>query len=210
MSTWTFKSVGLALALALTACVAADGELVSRSQPRAVMVTDADVVVAGPKGYCIDRRSLTEHDDGSFVLLASCHSLARGRRVQNQPEPLLLTASVSGVPGAVGEASLLKRFFGSDTGRQALSRDGRADTVEVLQMFRRGEAFVLHARDTSSGLGEGLREDYWRAFIEVNDHIVTASAIAFRDAAVSDDDALDVLGRFLDQIRSASAVSLTE
>ncbi|GGE52721.1 hypothetical protein [Actibacterium pelagium] len=208
MSTWTFKKLaGLALTLALPACVASDGAVVSRSLPRAVSVTDANVVVTGPSGYCIDQRSVTEQDQGSFVLLASCDSLARGRRVQNQSEPLLLTASVSGVPGVVGDASVLKQFFTSEQGRQALSRDGRASTVEVLHMFRRDEAFILHARDTSSGLGDGLSEDYWRAFIEVKNHIVTASAIPFQSAPVSDDEALSVLSAFLKRIRGASGAA---
>ena len=205
MSIWTFKAFsGLAFVLALSSCVATDGEMATRAQPRSVTVTDANVVVAGPRGYCVDRRSLTRHNDGSFVLLASCESLARGRRVQNLPEPMLLTASVSGVPGAVGEEALLKRFFASDEGRAALSRDGQATTVEILDMFGRDDAFILHARDTSSGLSEGLRADYWRAFTVVNEHIVTASAMAFRDEPVSDEQTLDVLDRFLERIRVAS------
>jgi hypothetical protein len=170
-------------------------------------VTEANVVVTGPAGYCIDRRSVSERDQGSFVLLASCDSLARGRRAQNQSEPLLLTASVSGVPGVVGDTAVLKQFFASKSGRQALSRDGRESTVEVLQMFRRGDAFILHARDTSSGLGDGLRQDYWRAFVEVKDHIVTASAIPFQNEPVSDDEALSVLSSFLERIHSASGTS---
>ncbi len=176
-----------------------------RAQPRAVTISAADVVVTGPEGYCIDKRSLTQHDEGSFVLLAGCESLSRGRRVPGQQEPMLLTVSVSGTPGVVGDAGLLKDFFRSEAGREALSRDGDADTVEILEMFSRDKAFILHARDTSSGLGEGLRADYWRAFAEVNDHIVTASAMAFGDTPVSDDAALSTLRQFVSRIREATA-----
>jgi hypothetical protein len=59
---------------------------------KAVSLFQGDVVVAGPEGYCVDRRSIKQRAQGSFVLLASCESLS-GKRGRNVP-PAVMTVSV--------------------------------------------------------------------------------------------------------------------
>ncbi|TCP40610.1 hypothetical protein [Rhodovulum marinum] len=205
------------VALALSGCVAAGPEattglgglLQSRAAPQKVTVAGDTVAIAGPRGFCIDGTATRDGVEGAFVLMASCAAIS-GRR--NAPVPAtdaLLTASVAANPGPGGtpedRALVLARFFASDEGRAALARDGRAASVEVVEMFDRDGLFVLRARDRSAGLGAGLRNDYWRAIFDVNGRIVTASVVGFDDRPISDKAGLAVLRDFAARIRAESA-----
>ncbi|MGC9418127.1 MAG: hypothetical protein ACP5EN_04060 [Rhodovulum sp.] len=205
------------VALALAGCVGGGpqataglgGLLQSRAAPQKVTVADDTVAIAGPRGFCIDRTATRDGGQGAFVLMASCAAIS-GRR--NAPVPAtdaLLTASVAANPGPGGtpedRALVLARFFGTEEGRAALARDGRASSVEVVEMFDRDGLFVLRARDRSAGLGAGLRDDYWRAIFDVNGRIVTASVVGFDDRPISDKAGLAVLRDFAARIRTESA-----
>ena len=68
---------------------------------------------------------------------------------------------------AGGEA--LVAFFQSDEGRAMLSREGRADDVQVREAVGVGDAFLMHVADRAVG-------DYWRALAGVRGRLVTISA----------------------------------
>ena len=95
MPIYSFKRLGRArfigFAILLSGC-ASQGTAPPPPPLQAVSLFQGDVVVAGPAGYCIDRDSVKQGDDGSFVLLASCESLS-GKRGKNVP-PAVMTVSV--------------------------------------------------------------------------------------------------------------------
>lgn len=180
----------------------------SRAAPQKVSVAGNTVVISGPYGFCVDDRAMRDSEDGAFVLMASCATITGGQDAPTPTAHVLLTASVAANPGPGGSAEdralVLAQYFSSEEGRAALARDGRAENVEIHQMFDRDDLFVLHASDRSAGLGAGLRNDYWRAIFDVNGRIVTASVVDFADAPVDDEMRLALLRDFAARIRSES------
>lgn len=199
MFTWTSKA-GLALAAALTlaGCDAAPmvgagagGFAFTRAAPEKIAVANDSVIVAGPEGYCIDNRATRDQAAGAFVLLASCAAITRRGTAPHPVFPALLTVSIT--PDAAGavpvakQAPRLKRFFSSAEGRAALSRDGQASSIDVVETFTRDGAFIIHARDHGNDGTPGLSEDHWRAIFNVNGQIVSASVMALEDHPITDD-----------------------
>jgi hypothetical protein len=141
-----------------------------RKVPRTIRVVRRKVTIAGPAGYCIDKSASTNGTDGAFVLLASCAAISEDPREAHPRLPAVLTASVSppGAQAAPGELARLEAFFKSAEGRAALSRSGKAETVQIHHVARDGEALLIHVSDTSPNGLNAVVGNYWRGFFEVN------------------------------------------
>ncbi|ARE40308.1 hypothetical protein RGUI_2167 [Rhodovulum sp. P5] len=180
----------------------------SRAAPQKVQVADDTVVIAGPRGFCVDVRATRDGQQGAFVLMASCAALTGRENAPMPADPAILTASVASRPGTGGReedrAIRLAQFFTSEAGLAALARDGRADSVVVHRMYERDRLFLIHLTDSSENAGEGLSTTYWRALFEVNDRLVTASVVGFEDRAIDDKTSRAVLRDFAAHIRAES------
>lgn len=208
MSTWTFdrlpiKSLFLIfLAFTLTACGNARFSTMTRSpvsQRSSVEVAGRKLNIKGPPGFCIDRQISEFSEDLAFVLLGSCKAISPSALARAPEVKALLTASISG-PGDGGSISSslvsMDNFFRSETGRTALSRGSDPKSVQVLQTFHQGETFYLRASDNSEGIVPGAADDYWRAYFDLHDQIVSISVIGFEDDPISPDKGLETLQAF--------------
>ena len=152
--------IGLALAgLCLAGCVATGGGI------RSVPLLDGAVIAAAPAGYCIAPGAGQRGTDSAVVLMGRCSS-------RSEADPAVLTLSVgeAGSAGAMAAGGeVLAAYFTSDEGKAALSRDGEASDVRVLEAVMAGDAFLLHVADAAVG-------DYWRALAGVRGRLVTVSA----------------------------------
>ncbi|MCB2125870.1 MAG: hypothetical protein H6897_16460 [Rhodobacteraceae bacterium] len=206
MSTWTSRAAALLPALALSACVA--GMAPTGSAPRAVAVAGGAVTATGPAGYCVDRAASRGGAEGSFVLFGTCAALS-GTPAPGQPaKPAVLTASV--VPGAPDEATFaaafpaMARFFGSDPGRAALSRSGKAGTVDVGAVSSRDAVIYLSLTDSAAGPGQAVAPDYWRAILALRGHLVTLSVMSLADRPLTSADKRRILDAFVARMRAAN------
>lgn len=151
---------GLALVtLLLGGCVATGGGI------RSVALLDGAVTAAAPAGYCIAPGAGRRGTDSAVVLMGRCSA-------RSEADPAVLTLSVgeagsAGAMSAGGEA--LAAYFASAEGRAALSRDGRAADVRLLEAVMVDGAFLLHVTDAAVG-------DYWRAITGLRGRLVTVSA----------------------------------
>lgn len=158
MSIWISNGVRLAAVVLLAGCVTSGNDI------RSVALLDGAVTAVAPAGYCIAPAAGQRGEDNAVVLMGRC-------RAGTEASPAMLTLSVgaAGSAGAMtagGEA--LAAYFTSDPGRAALSRDGRAGNVVVLEAVSAGDAFLLHVRDREVG-------DYWRAILGLRGRLVTLS-----------------------------------
>ncbi len=157
MSIWTSKA--LVATLLLAACVPAAGNF---SAPRSTAILGGTVQLGLPRGYCIDRASGREEADTAVVVMGKC-------RQDLAEAPAVLTTAI-GPAGSgqvlAGGGETLAAYFTSDAGRAALSRAGRADTVEIAQAKMVGPAFVMRIRDSAFG-------EYWRGVEDVAGRLVT-------------------------------------
>lgn len=175
--------------------------------PTQVAVTQDLVVVTGPEGYCVDPTATRNSEDTGFVLLGNCAAIANSRRVVQPAIPAVLTAAVA-APSAGGRLADsmadLDAFFRSEDGLRLISRASDPATVTILDTQIEGEAFLLHATDTSAGAIDGVQPDYWRAYLDIGDRLATLSVIALEDRALTREESLETLRGFIAAVRLAN------
>jgi hypothetical protein len=208
MSTWTSKARAAVAALALVGLAGCeDGGLGGGGRPvtRAVAVTGGAVTIAGPAGYCIDRSATRDTGSSAFVLLGTCAALS-GSPGAGQPQaPVVLTATVlDGAPTLRTMAETfpeMARFFESPAGRAALSRSGKASSVQVAQVVSLGDTLFIRASDNSPAAGEQVEPEYWRAVLAVRGRIVSLSALGLAARPLSSAAKRTVLEAFVQRVK---------
>lgn len=158
MSIWISNGLRLAALALLAGCVTRGGDI------RSVDLLDGAVTAAAPSGYCIAPGAGQRGEDNAVVLMGKC-------RAGTEASPAVLTLSVgpTATAGAmVAGGEVLAEYFTSEPGRAALSRDGLAEDVAVLEAISAEDAFLLHVRDRAVG-------DYWRAIFGLRGRLVTLS-----------------------------------
>jgi hypothetical protein len=147
MSTWTSRPWRIAVALLAAAVLAGcDPVALEPNGPaaRAVALSSARIVVAGPPGYCVDTRASGESRRDDFAALRPCADLGAGGL---PPQRALLIASAttrpSPAPAVAGQEAALEAYFRGPAGRRALSRSRRAEAVTILKTARQGGAVLL-------------------------------------------------------------------
>ena len=181
------------LTLALLACADSGGSGL-REAPKAVAVTKALVVVAGPPGFCVDPRASRIGKERAFVLLGSCAAISNAPLAPQPDLPVVLTASVSTSVRVGLTAAALEVYFRSEAGRAKLSARGRADEVEILATRARGNAFYLYARDKTGG------RDRWRGIVTLDGAVITLSLRATGPEALSPRAQFALLDAFGDRL----------
>ena len=165
MSTWTSKAGCLALSLLIAACQQLPGTLtLPPGQARAMAVLGGAITVAAPQGYCIDRKSARQQEDGAVVLIGRCSGGS-----QASPAVISVTTAAAGSAGVLaGGGAALLQFFQSAEGRAALSRTGQANTVRLLAASESSGAIILQIADADA-------PPYWRAVLGISGRLVTLS-----------------------------------
>ena len=170
------------------------------------------VIVAGPRGFCIDRAASQERSKApSLVVLANCSALGAGLFAPRPAASAILTATVSPTPGpgALDQAGpALGAYFGSDRGRAALSRAGDPGSVQVLDSTLEDGAFVMHLRDTAPFPGGAVDPDYWRAILDAGGRMVTVSVYTAPERALSPEAGKALLRDYVTSLRQATAKGL--
>lgn len=175
-----------------------------------IAVTPDRVMVTGPEGFCIDPSATRDRGQTAFVLLGNCAAIGNSARLPQPQTPAVLTAAIS-EPGPAGSLAsnipAMAAFFTSAEGRGMLSRDQNPASVEILNMFHQGDVFFLHARDVSAATIQGMRPEYWRAYMDVGPRIATLSVLSPNDQASDDNANLQVLHQFASAVAAANSNS---
>ncbi|MBV0913318.1 hypothetical protein [Anianabacter salinae] len=207
MSTWICNPFGAAClaALILSGCTGGTGarpEMVTR-----FAVSGGDVVIAGPRGFCVDPGASSATGTPAFVLLSSCVSVTGSARAARPAQNALLTASVATAPprGPDGPdlAEALRQFFATEAGRAAIARSGDPADVTLADASVDGDGVVLWVEDRGPGRPE-LASGYWRGVFALNGRLVTVSAIGYADRPLSRDDGLRLVRQFRTATEAAS------
>ncbi len=160
-------------------------------------VLEGRVIVAGPKGYCIDPEALREAEGMAFVALGGCDSIS-GKLSEAAPKQrFFLSAAIRPMPSdlTVEEESalpVLQRALERDAVRAAL-----AD--EVISVEEMGDAMIVQTRINAPAAG--LSGDQWRAMFVRRGHVVVLTVAAFQGL---DGDGRVVLQKFLEAMIKAN------
>lgn len=214
MSTWISKTLlGAAATLGLAACqMETAGLTASRftgPPPARMGVAHGAVVVAGPRGFCIDREvSQDVRGAQALTVLSACRGLGAGVFGPAPAHAAVLTAAVA-PPGRLIDVQAaeggLVAYFQSTRGRAALSRSGRAETVRLQEGFAENGAFFLHLTDSAPFVWGAVQPDYWRALLETGGRMVTVAVLAQPGSPLTRDQGLDLLRDFIAATRAATA-----
>ncbi len=223
MSTWIFDrpliktTIGLVLVVGLSACTSSrlGG---GRSTPTAVpqkstiTVSGKEIVIEGPSGFCMDHQATQVAGDNAFVLMGNCAVVSPKTRAPAPEVKALLTATVSGAPqqnGTIADSmNSMDRFFRSEIGRTALSRTSDAATVQILDTFQNDDVFYLRANDTSDGIVPGASNDYWRAYFDLHEQILSVSVIGFTSDPLEPNTGLATVRDFANRIRTQNGAQV--
>lgn len=189
----------LAAVLPLAGCLGGEpgalGFLASGSEPatrdalRKVSMYEGDVIVRGPAGYCIDRRTLRRGRDGGFVLLASCESLSglRGHGV----EPLLMTITL--LPDAPGA-----------TRPTPSEMAALMAPAEVIAAHETTDVTLVHFASGGDGVLDGGDARHWRGGMLLNGHLIGLALYARKGSPMAGKDGRALLTDLARSIRRAS------
>ena len=200
MSTWTSKVTLLVAGLALAAC--GTGFSVTRSAPMQVQLPDG-LIVAGARGWCVDERTSKANSGGAVVVLASCAAIAGNALLPSPRFDGVVTVSVEDSAETIPSVADIAAFMATEQGRAVLARDGRADSVDLLEVATSDDALYLHALDKSGGpLNTGA--DYWRAIFDIEGRFVSVSLTSVDPDQVSRAASLATLNAQISQLKSAN------
>lgn len=178
------------------------------SPPARMGVAEGAVVIAGPKGFCIDR-DVSQDASGQHALtvLSACRELGAGLFGPKAAHPAVLTAAVAPpgpqIPIATSEAQL-KSYFTSERGLRGLSRNGLSGSVTLLEQFVEGDVFFLHLTDSAPFAWGKVQPDYWRALFPAGGRMVTAAVLAVPGQPLGRTEGLSLLREFVTATRLAS------
>lgn len=172
-----------------------------------VRLASSNFMISAPDGFCVDSASLKDAPQAGFVLMADCAALRGKPRKVDQSRSVLLTAAISEPLESAKSvtAQALKQFFETPQGRTTLSRSGDPSTVSASTETVRGDTLLLHIRDSSPANIDGLAQDDWRAFIVVNDRLVTLTAASFVGTAQANPSAKTLVSQLAHRLQVENA-----
>ena len=161
-------------------------ENVARDVLRTVELYEGEIVVRGPEGYCIDRKTMRRQSTGGFVLLASCESLSgvRGAEV----EPVVMTVSV--LPDTGG----LPRPKPADVARSLRG-------AEVLTTHEVGEVAMVQFATGGEGILKQGDARHWRGAMTLNGHLLGFALYARKGSKLAGDEGRNMLSELASTIR---------
>lgn len=216
MSTWINKIPLAAALLALAACLPAGGtggDLPVPSHkgppPLKMGVAGGEIIIAGPKGFCVDRSASQDAGGRSaLTVLSSCRTLGGGMFAPQPQAPAILTASVAPRAGDFPiepAAPDLKAFFTSAQGRAALSRAGQARSVTLHESFASQGAYLMYLRDEAAFTWGAVQPDYWRALLPIGGRMVSLSVLALPQQPIDRAAGRALLEDFIASMRAVEA-----
>ncbi|SMX39451.1 hypothetical protein [Maliponia aquimaris] len=167
------------------------GSVASGRAPLAkASLAGGDVVVAGPRGYCIDPETKSAGPERGFAVIASCHILSDGKAGEEVP-PMLVTITV----GPRGDSQDLPTAEGL----------ARASGAQLITSKRTDLRVTAHLATGGEGKFEGSDPRYWRSAFVQGNRMVGLALYAPRGSALAGDGGAAMLDRVSDIIARQSA-----
>jgi len=197
----TFRTFGsLCAALLLAGCDMADFKL-----PNFAGVTQSASMFLGrasvqaPENFCVDR-SVSQLANG-FAVLAPC--VIYNEDVDFPAHPALITVQMDqqGTAAIAGTEDFLRDLLRRQP--ETLLQDPKPTSVLETDIGER--AVAVHYRIEADDRTDGLTQDVWRVFADVQGRLVTLSLRGYSESPLTVDDGRTLLYETLDLLREANA-----
>lgn len=179
-----------------------------RAAPSAIQVAGGRLTIVGPRGFCVDTSASRDAASGAFVLMGSCASLSGSLTAARPRDLAVVTASAYPDGGAAAEFAAsfpaMASFLTSPAGRAALSRSGKAASVQILAITSRDGVMFIHAEDRAPAPGQDVELDYWRALLALKGQIITLSVLGLKAQPLGPDAKRSLLEAFVAKVQAAN------
>ncbi|PCJ74496.1 MAG: hypothetical protein COA53_08975 [Rhodobacteraceae bacterium] len=211
------KGAALVVLSIVVACTSVEQNTATgpTSIPKAVRVSagDVPVVIAAPRGFCINRATIAESANGAFMFLSDCRVVADTGVASRVPISAILTASISPTGLAGSENGMkpalgaLGQFLATPVGVFSLGKSQVNGAVSILETKQTDTALYLLVEDRAFRDDAGVSNRYWRAFTEVNGRLVALSVTGYSDADPEEKRSLRIIRDFMQAIVDANTAA---
>ncbi len=186
-------SVGLCGMLAIAGCT-------PPAPSQSVSLADGQILATPPAGYCVD--NLASQPRRDFAVLAPCATLGGS----------------TGVPAVIGMATIqvgpddsgriaqdeiaLRDFLITDAGAGLLSQEGDPSDVTILSTQAFSDQVMVYFSDAGAPPFAGLQSEEWRAFRDIDGHLVTIGVRGLSAAPLLDGPGAGLLKQILAGVQS--------
>lgn len=192
MTTWISKrlAVGGLLLLGLAACEGGVGLGSGAPSVTQSTIAGGDVVVAAPRGYCVDPRRSRSRSDRSLVVIARCDRL--GQTSDTSGAEALAVMFITAMPLPDGTGPM-----------RAQSLEDALEAGEITRRHNRSDIALI--RVESDDLAEKFDRHFWRGAFRVNGHLIGATLYAPAGSRAAGSAGADLLEDMAQQTRRATA-----
>ncbi|MGM0742629.1 MAG: hypothetical protein ACQEVT_13765 [Pseudomonadota bacterium] len=154
---------------------------------------DGEVVVAAPRGYCVDTANLRHRASGAVVPMASCESLS-GK------------AGIAVLPALISVSVLPRRGSAPPSRPLAAEIAASMAPAEPLAQVDEPDASFVHFASGGDRILPGGDPRHWRASMVINGHLLGLAVYAPAGSPLSGQDGRDLISALADTLRAASPV----
>ena len=194
MTTWISKRLiaGGVLLLGLAACEEGAGVDLGGTAPAVTQsaIAGGDVMVAAPRGYCVDPRRSRSGINRSLVVMARCDRLGQESGTSGR-EPLAVML-VTAMPLPEGTGPM-----------RSQSLEAALEQGQINRRHNRSDIALI--RVESDDLSEKFDRHFWRGAFRVNGHLIGATLYAPVGSSAAGDRGADLLEDMAQQTRRATA-----
>lgn len=202
MSTWISDRAGvrrlprraalLCMCVLLAGCIGtASGGPDNGAPLRQLSLYDGEVVVAAPRGYCVDASNLRRRASGAVVPMASCESLTGKSGIAVLPA--LISVSVLPRRGAAPPARPLAAEIAASLA-----------PAQPLRQIDRPRASFVHFASGGDDILPGGDPGHWRAGMVINGHLIGLAIYAPAGSPLAGDEGFDLISALADALYRAS------
>lgn len=164
----------LAFAGVLAGCDGIGAELVpSGGAVASVPLLGGAVTAAGPEGFCVSPDA--SRPRAGFAAITACNAITGEGPLPFSNGLITVQAGAPGTASVAGPGTAFSDFLRSEAGAAVLSTSGNAADVTVDRVFAGSGAVIAVFQDQSAASVPGTDPVQWRAFTDVNGHLVTVN-----------------------------------
>jgi hypothetical protein len=182
MTTWTSKAVAAALGLTLLGGCSEGFSFAATGPKPSQQVTQVDlsqgqVRLSAPRGYCVSPRSVSDTKSGGFALLARCDMVGATNRAVYQ-DLALITATTAP--------------FAGDSPPDLEGLTNSAAPAKIIAQAERNGVPMIRV-ETQAPANEHVSAQHWRAAFVANGQLVGLALYAPEKSAALTDQGADLL-----------------
>lgn len=131
------------------------------------------VTAAGPDGFCVSPDA--SRPRAGFAAITACNAITGEGALPFSMGLITVQAGEDGTASVAGPGTAFSDFLRSDAGAAVLSVSGNAADVTVDRVFSGDGAVTAVFTDKGDAPLPGTDPIQWRAFTDINGHLVTIS-----------------------------------